>query len=81
MARSRRYIFDALDQVIPEGGAFSRDLVIPVSEIVGKNVTVQSIGMHLHAMHEDGKIRRVPVKNEIAYFYYPRRILNGERYE
>jgi len=70
MVRSRKYVMDAIDEVLTPGGAFARDLVAPVSEIIQRGISVSSLSYHLSVMYIDGKVGRLPRGPKNTYFWF-----------
>ena len=70
MVRSRKYVVDAIDEVLTPEGAFARDLVVPVSEIIRRYISVSSLSYHLSVMYIDGKVGRIPRGEKNTYFWY-----------
>jgi len=70
MVRSRKYVMDAIEEVLTSDGAFARDLVAPVSEIIQRSISISSLSYHLSTMYVDGKVGRLPRGPKNTYFWF-----------
>ena len=59
--KSRLYIMEAILECLPPEGAYSIDLVEPVSKKTGRSISKMRIAGHLHILCERKEVRKEEV--------------------